>query len=456
VSAGELSPEVTLGVPLRSPRVSASKAAREHYAVPGLSLRSNFAWVLSGNFVFAFCQWGMIVALAKMGSTTMVGQFSLGLAIATPILMFSNFDLRSIQATDSRREYRFSEYLRLRIVMTLAGLLVIAAIAWLGHYERRTAMIILAIGLAKAVETLSDIHYGLFQLNGRLDQTGRSMMLRGIVSVAALGAGLYLSRDVLWGCILLALAWLVVLLFFDIRHGRPLVADGERAIEATHTGAPRRLWRLAGIALPMGLVTAIISLNLHMPRYFIHAHMGDHELGVFSALAYATIAITLVGDSLANCAIPRLSRLYADRRMVAFRSLLLTLLAAGSGLGLAGLALVQGFGKRLLRIFYSPEYAAYSHVFLLLVIAAAIHFSASMLTSGITSARFFRIQVPMYLLVTASTAFGCARWVPSMGLAGGALAVIAGAVVRLLLAALVVRYLLLARSCSGPAWRWLP
>jgi O-antigen/teichoic acid export membrane protein len=428
----------------------------EHTAVPGLSLRSNFAWVLGGNVVFALCQWGMIVALAKMGSTTMVGQFSLGLAIATPILMFSNFDLRAVQATDAAREYRFSEYLRLRVVMTLAGLFAIGAIAWFGNYERRTAMIILAIALAKAVETLSDIHYGLFQLNGRLDQTGRSMMLRGVVSVSALATGLYLSRDVLWGCVLLAVAWLGVLLFFDIRRGRPLIAAGETSPAPGRTNAPLRLWRLACIALPMGMVTAIASLNLHMPRYFIHARMGDHELGVFSALAYATIAMTLVGDSLGHCAIPRLSRLYADRHIVAFRSLLLTLLAVGSAIGLIGLLVAHGLGERLLKVFYSPEYAAYSHVFLLLVIAAAIHFSASMLTSGITSARFFRIQVPMYLLVTASTALGCALWVPTMGLTGGALAVIAGAAVRLLLAALVVRYLLLARGCSGPAWRWLP
>ena len=58
--------------------------------MPGLSLRSNFVWILTGNLVYAACQWGMIVALAKLGSSFMVGQFSLGLAIATPVLKFTN------------------------------------------------------------------------------------------------------------------------------------------------------------------------------------------------------------------------------------------------------------------------------------------------------------------------------------------------------------------------------
>ena len=43
------------------------------------------------------------MALAKLGSSFMIGQFSLGLAIATPVLMFTNLHLRAVQATDARR-----------------------------------------------------------------------------------------------------------------------------------------------------------------------------------------------------------------------------------------------------------------------------------------------------------------------------------------------------------------
>ena len=175
---------------------------------PGLSLRSNFAWILTGNVVYAACQWGAIVALAKLGSSFMIGQFSLGLAIATPVLMFTNLHLRAVQATDARRLSSFGEYLRLRTAMTLCGLAVIGGIAWFGNYQRQTTMVILAVALAKGIETLSDIHYGLFQLNDRLDQIGRSMMLRGGLSVAALSTGLYATHNVLWGCVGLALVWL--------------------------------------------------------------------------------------------------------------------------------------------------------------------------------------------------------------------------------------------------------
>ena len=48
-------------------------------------------------------------------------------------------------------------------------------------------------------------HYGLFQLNDRLDQSSRSMIIRGVLSVAALSAGLYFTHNVLWGCAGMAL-----------------------------------------------------------------------------------------------------------------------------------------------------------------------------------------------------------------------------------------------------------
>jgi O-antigen/teichoic acid export membrane protein len=379
----------------------------------------------------------------------MIGQFSLGLAIATPVLMFTNLHLRAVQATGARRLCSFEEYLRLRGAMTLCGLTVIGGIAWFGNYERQTAMVILAVALAKGIETLSDIHYGLFQLNDRLDQVGRSMMLRGGLSVAALSIGLYATRNVLWGCIGLALVWLAVLLFFDVPRGRRFVACNAIASEPAGgmirrrpTQGLQRQWKLLYMALPLGFSTTMAALNLNMPRYFIHTRLGERQLGIYSAMAYATVAMILVADSLGHCAIPRMSRLYAAGKLAEFRSLLLKLVAAGGVLGLAGLALAQVMGVRLLTLFYGHEYAAHYQVFLVLILATAIHCEACMFTSAVTSARCFRIQVPLYALVVGSNAIACTRWVPAAGLAGGAAAMVVAAVVHLVLGAAVVGWLL--------------
>ena len=92
------------------------------------SLRANFAWTLAGNVLYGACQWGMLSVLAKLGSPSIVGQFTLGLAVSAPVFMFTNLQLRAVQATDVNVEHGFANYFTLRLLATMFGLVVILAL----------------------------------------------------------------------------------------------------------------------------------------------------------------------------------------------------------------------------------------------------------------------------------------------------------------------------------------
>src|SRR3982751_3860284 len=140
------------------PSVRATAAGRH-----ALSLRANFSWTFAGNVVYAGCQWGMLMVLAKLGNPLMVGQYALGLAVTAPVIMLSNLQLRGVLATDARETHRFSTYLALRVWTTAAAVLAIAVIAVVAGYRRQTALVVVAVGLMKAVESISDITYGYQQ-----------------------------------------------------------------------------------------------------------------------------------------------------------------------------------------------------------------------------------------------------------------------------------------------------
>lgn len=403
-------------------------------AASGLSISRNFGWALTGSIVYAACQWGMIVAFAKFGNTVMVGQFSLGLAIATPIVMFTNLQLRFVQATDAIRQYVFSEYLGLRACMTLVAMAAITGVALLGDGQRSTLKVVLAVGCAKCLEALSDVIYGLFQSNDRLDQIGKSLILRGTLSLLGLSLGLYFTKDAFVSVALLAGAWLLVLILFDSRQARRFISAADASAARSLFGQPRnwfqRQRRLAQLALPLGIVMTLSALNLSLPRYFIHAHWGEQQLGIFSALSYTTVSVTLVADALGAAATPRLSRLFAAGDLGSFRKLLLRLCGFGVILGFAAWVAAKLAGPKLLAVIYKPEYAVHADVFVRLMSAAAIAACAALLAYALTSARSFRIQVPVYLLVLGSNALGCALWVPRAGLAGAASAVLLASIVQ--------------------------
>src|SRR5579875_2135561 len=97
------------------------------------SVRGNFVWTSAGNAVYAASQWGMVSVLAKLGTPELVGQYALGVAVTTPILMLAQLNLRSVIATDVRREHQFRDYRDLRAASLLLALAAIAALSFTGH-----------------------------------------------------------------------------------------------------------------------------------------------------------------------------------------------------------------------------------------------------------------------------------------------------------------------------------
>jgi O-antigen/teichoic acid export membrane protein len=106
---------------------------------PRRSLRQNARWTLASNISYAACQWGVIVCLAKLGSPEIVGRFGLGLAIASPVIVLTQLQLRSVLVTDSKQAFRFGEYLALRLILTMVALAAIAGLAWMEGYVAASA-----------------------------------------------------------------------------------------------------------------------------------------------------------------------------------------------------------------------------------------------------------------------------------------------------------------------------
>jgi O-antigen/teichoic acid export membrane protein len=384
-----------------------------------LSLRLNFAWTLIGNVVYAACQWGMTVVLAKIGSPEMVGQFALGLAITAPIILFAGLALRPVQATDARRIYQFGDYLGLRLVTTFFAVIVIAGIAWRGNYNGEARWTILFIGLAKGFEAISDIFYGLFQQHERMDRIAKSMMIKGPLSLAALTLAVMATHRVGAGAVALAIAWLVVLVLYDIQNGARIL-NGDRRIELIPKWHLPTLLKLTRLTFPLGLTMMLISLNTNIPRYFVEHYRGQRELGFFAAIAYLIVAGTTLVSALGQSASPRLAKYYASGSKRLFSYLLVRLIGVGLALGVAGILVSLLMGREILTLLYRPEYGQFSNVLVGVMVAATFGYVASFLGYAMTAARYFAIQPVIFGAVALTNALFCSILIPSYGLPGAA------------------------------------
>jgi O-antigen/teichoic acid export membrane protein len=387
-----------------------------------ISLRSNFAWTVAGNAVYAAGQWAILSLFAKLGGGEMLGQYALAVAIASPVAMLSHLNLRAVLATDVSAQRPFGDYLSVRLIAAGAGMAVLAVIAPAVTHSGVMAAAVLAVGFALSAENVSDIYYGAMQRREQMKQIAWSMIGRAASSACLVGGTLWLTHRILPAVLALAAGRTAVLLLYD----RPTGSAGE---DLKRSSVWERV-RILRTALPLGAVLMLVSLNSNLPRYAIEHFEGTRELGAFAAAAsFMTAGGTFV-NALGQSATPRLARHFGEGDRQAFERLAMQVAGLGLALGVAGLIGAAAAGRIILRVLYRPEYEIYSGILTAVMGAAIPAYAASGLGYAITGARAFDAQLPLFCAVTATC--GLASWllVPRLGLWGAPMALAAAACVQ--------------------------
>ena len=385
-----------------------------------LSVRRNFLWVLGGNTAYAGSQWLMLILLTKLAPPELVGQFALSLALTGPIILFANLQLRSVQATDATGEYSFADYFTLRLTSVGLAVIGILCLALFGGYHAAVRNVIFALGMARAAECLSEIYFGLFQREERMDLIARSLLLKAVLSLAAFAVAIVLTGSLVTAIWALFVAWTVVLVGFDIRVGRRF-AMGRFRIQ--WFAADRRWLRLGWIALPLGAAAMLKAMEHSLPRYFIERQTGERELGLFAAGAYLTVVGVQFVTALSLAAGPRLAVLHAKGERREFLQLMFKLLGGCLVIGLTGLAGAALIGQEVLGLLYTREYAQHHNVLTWLMAAAVFNYIYVPLGTSLNGLRVFRFRLPVHLLALSLLAAACLTLGRSHGLMGIAWAV---------------------------------
>lgn len=395
-----------------------SVTGREDPKLP--SLTSNFSWTFLGNVTYAGSQWLLLIVLARLGSQTDLGQYALATAVSAPVFIFSNLKLRSIQAADALNEYEFSTYFSLRLITSVAALLVILLLSAISDYGGAVAWVVISVAVAKGIESISDILFGLLQRHEHMDAIAKSMMIKGLISIGVFTAGIWGTHSVLGGVIGLIIAWTSTLLIVDFRNAVKLI--GREALRPVWDLASIR--QLALLAWPLGSTVAINSLAVSVPRFFIEGILTTEHLGVFAAISYIMVAGSTVIAAIGQSATPRLARLYRTGNVVAHYRLTLKLLLMGATVGLLGILIVALFGRQILDVAYGHSYVEYNRVFLWVMVNAFVGYAYVFLGTALTSMKKFRIQLPVHVVGLVILIFFCWILVPDFELIGAVWAMI--------------------------------
>lgn len=392
--------------------------------------KANFIWMLAGTVGFTGSQWLLLALFARLGSAGVVGDYSLALAIVTPVFLLFSLNLRSALVTETEPLGSFDDYARLRTVMLLfASLFSLLATRAIYPSTFVLGVVLLACAI-KVADLASDLIYGLLQAGAAMDRIGKSRLLQAGLQASAGGITFALSGSLLLSLAAIASASFGTFVVYDLKSRRLAITSMEAP-----PSSPRRPSAavLAMRTAPLGLATAVDALSIATPRFYLESAVGREAVGQFAVVAYLVTAQSLLVVAAADVYRPQLARAYSESLEITRQPVnrMIQVSSAAALLGLAGSWLV---GSRLLHTLYGPEFASLGGPLVILMIGAMPLNLAGVATTILLAMRRFRFVLLAFGAQLIATAVACKELVPTHGLDGAAWSLAAGATARLVVA----------------------
>jgi O-antigen/teichoic acid export membrane protein len=401
---------------------------------PRKPLRKLFSWLFLSFIIIAFSQFLVNIFLVKFCAPELVGRFALANAITLPIFAFASLDLGALQVTDANNHYEFEDYLNLRLVTSCLALLLSMIIPIFVGYAWDMLIIIWLFAVSRTLDSVSSIMYGLIQKSEQMKTLAYLGSIKSLIAIALLGVVIYLTGDLVLVLVLLIVFRILYLFFYEVPYSlatinSPHSTQIDWSKIFTRKWHPQKLLKLAKLALPMGIVTLLISFNANVPRYLIEKYTGEASLGIFAVIA----SLMMIGDTVLNplgaSTIPRMSQYYAEGNFKQFWQVLSKLMAIAFILGAIIMTACFLFSQPFLEIIYRKEYGQYTQLLILLMLAGSIDDISSFIGQAITATRSFRIKMAVSATVVTIASLIALWLIPSQGLRGAAIALLIGATI---------------------------
>ena len=374
----------------------------------------SLSWTLVGEVLYAAGQFGMLVVMARLGSETVLGQYALGLAIATPLFVLTSLHLRPAFVVSSRERFVFGHYVALRLIGTPLSMLGVALWSWLDGHDPATATMVLMVGLIRFSDFVSDILHAAPARAEHLRDVGISRALRGIAVVVAVAIALAAGVGPAWSLGAGALVGALVTLLYDLPVARRYEPTRPRF-------EPKLLWRLTGLTAPVGIAGALLGLTQNMPAYVLEDAGSMAELGRYTAAVSILLVSGMFNAAVGSAAMPRLARAF-ETSAQAFTRFLGKVVVVVAGLNACILLGCVALGELYLRIAYGAPMAALQGELVWaggIAIAAGV---ANLLSQTVVATRSFRTQFAVSLSAMVVALALSLLLIPSRGLHGAMLA----------------------------------
>jgi len=326
--------------------------------------------------------------------------------------------LQLAQVTDARRDFDFGHYLALTILISTATVVTIGVVAF-SIYPFDTAIVMAVLGAEYAVMAFRYLFLAVMQKAERMDKTVFSQFLTGTLSITLFGVIFWATRNLALGMVGLLISRIITLFAYDYPVAIKLLkADGYNK-DIVPCWQMDKLWALVKLTAPLGLVAWVGTFFTSIPRLALDKFAGRGDVGYFVTISTLLVLGNMLMSALGQSTSPRMAKYYLENRQ-GYKLLVLKLTGIAGLTGILGVLISITFGKVILRLLFTPEYAEHSWLFTQLMVAGTFLFLFASMNTALTAARKFFVQLPIYAFSALVCGISVFALIPRYGMSGAA------------------------------------
>lgn len=321
---------------------------------------------LIGQTSSAFWQWVLTIWVLRTFGTEELGKYTYILSIVSPFLLFSNFQLRNRLSAQSELLKKIRSFLRLRVVTIVSSLVLSAVLIFISDKSVGAALII-SVLLVKALESWSEILFGVLQAEDKLRIVGTSLVLKSALAIVLMAGAWFFRLNLPSYFLMVFVIHAFIIYTVEWKSAGVIKTNIEPSLP------PVKLLRQDKFLVSLGLMAWLTSICGNWPRYILKHSWGLNELGIFSSCFAIYAALSILINSWLQSSLAQLgkSKLKQERTQL-LSKLGIEILAFHILIGL----LLIPFRERILAMMFGSTLGIdLSNIILLLVLSLMAAFS---------------------------------------------------------------------------------
>ena len=312
---------------------------------------SGVLWFTVGNSMQAGTTVLMTMLTGYVLDLASVGIFSFALMASQLLYTVGLFGANDLQMTDYDHRYRFGDYFKVKVVSTLAAMLICFILpGLLGLHGRKMACLFL-LTTYMLINSAAELYQSMLFQAQRLDLSGKMLFFRMTVSLAGFAVVILIKRSLLQACAVLLLVNFAATCF-SVRCWCGAYRDSPCILR---DGKEKELFIES---FPLCLSVLGFLLNINAPKFLINYFLTDEIQGIYTILFMPVYAVNLISQFIFKPYLIKYAR-NLEKQDGSFEKLLLSqtlFIGLCAGLAAFGMWLL---GPWLLKLLFSKNLTAY-------------------------------------------------------------------------------------------------